>query len=280
MSARLRGHAVELALYLGAALCFWLAAGPASSAADDDFGARDPAGLRVVTWNVGGSAGEAGRPLADEHLEAVAETLRSLDPDLAVLQEVASEAQLDRLTERLGEEHWQARLVAGGDRCLAVLAKRGALATERIGVGRRGRAAYVRYHDRKKPPVTLLALHASAYSALHRNLSIGRALDALAGRTTENLLLVGDLNLDVDPSEGRDVFSDNAYRDVETYNVLSARLVDAGLGAGNTAEPDRRLDYVWYAEQAYGKRACRPWKGRRVGDMDHDPLVADLMFRR
>ncbi len=247
------------------------------TAAEDAFAARDPGGLRVLTWNIGGSAGDSGRPLDDAHLQHVADVLRELDPDVAVLQELQGTEQLERLRNLLGSEHWQARLPVESERSLAVLCKRGELSAQPVGA--RGRIVAARYQSRKLPAVELLALHSDAFSARRRNLVVGAAMRWLEGLSGPRLLL-GDLNLDLDPERGRDVFSDNAYRDVESYNVIAGLLVDAGLGRGNTAEPDRRLDYIFYDPQAFKLIHCAPWKGQRVGDMDHDPLVADLGFRR
>jgi endonuclease/exonuclease/phosphatase family metal-dependent hydrolase len=88
--------------------------------------------------------------------------------------------------------------------------------------------------------------------------------------------LAGDFNLDLDLDKRRDLFTDDEYRDVETYNYVANRLVDAARGRGSTAEPDRRLDYIFAEREAFLVIDSGPWKGHRSGQMDHDPVVADL----
>ena len=82
-------------------------------------------------------------------------------------------------------------------------------------------------------------------------------------------------NVDLDLDKRRDLFSNDAYRDVESYNYVASALDDATRGTGSTAEPDRRLDYVFASPELLAT-AAGPWKGRRAGDMDHDPVVVDL----
>ena len=89
-------------------------------------------------------------------------------------------------------------------------------------------------------------------------------------------MLAGDLNLDLDLDKRHDLFSDDEYRDVETYNYVASRMFDTALGTGSTAEPDRRLDYVFVTPGTDVHHAA-PWKGRRAEGMDHDPLVVDLI---
>jgi endonuclease/exonuclease/phosphatase family metal-dependent hydrolase len=85
------------------------------------------------------------------------------------------------------------------------------------------------------------------------------------------------LNLDLDLDKRRDLFTDAEHRDVESYNYVASRLFDVGMGRGSTAEPDRRLDYI-FINAELGVTAAGAWKGRRVREMDHDPVVADLRF--
>ena len=244
----------------------------------EDFspGPRDPQHLRVVTWNVGGSA-QGGRPLSEEFFPAVADTLRRLDPDLVFLQEVRDLAQLQQLAERIGQG-WHLRISQAGDRRVAAMARRGSLRA-RPWPGD-SRTLTVLYQPREKPPIVAVALHADAFSSRRRNRSVGRAVDLLSNAPSRLArLLAGDLNLDIDLDKRRDLFSDNEHLDVETYNYAAGRLNDAGSGAGSTAEPDRRLDYIFVDRERLQVVEAGPWKGRRSGDMDHDPVVADLLFK-
>lgn len=92
------------------------------------------------------------------------------------------------------------------------------------------------------------------------------------------VILAGDLNLDIDIDKRRDLFTDDEHLDVETYNYLAQRFSDLTRNTGSTAEPDRRLDYIFTDAKPVKVIRAGPWKGQRVADMDHDPVVADLKF--
>jgi hypothetical protein len=116
-------------------------------------------------------------------------------------------------------------------------------------------------------------------AAKRRNTLLGQAMHALMRDETAVVkLLAGDLNLDIDLGKRRDLFSDDAYLDVETYNTIAQRLVDATVNTGSTAEPDRRLDYIFVDPKQVTVTNSGPWKGKRIADMDYDPVVADLQF--
>ncbi len=110
---------------------------------------------------------------------------------------------------------------------------------------------------------------------------IGRVTDMLMRHDSAYLrILAGDFNLDIDLGKRRDLFSDNQHLDVETYNYLLQHLSDLTRNTGSTAEPDRRLDYI-FADTGRAKVIrAGPWKGRRVAGMDHDPVVADIQIKR
>ncbi len=264
---------VELLLWLIAAIALLAAprlAPTASEAALDAPPAKSRARgeWRVVTWNVGGSANGTAHPLADSDLEAVAKTLRELRPDLVLLQEFRYGTQWDALRARfeVGAGYVQS---AADD--VAIVAVRGALADGRSS----GLFAQARWQvDGHEFAVG--ALHAAAWSARERRREIGGALDRTLQMTARAHLFGGDLNLDVD--QRGDLFSNDPQRDAEVYNYVAERLLDAGAGRGPTAEPDRRLDYLFVSRE-FEVRAAGPWKGRRSGTMDHDPLVVDLRLR-
>jgi endonuclease/exonuclease/phosphatase family metal-dependent hydrolase len=125
------------------------------------------------------------------------------------------------------------------------------------------------------PTVDVLAVHADAYSAEDRERELRWAASWFRQHASSPYrILAGDLNLDVDG----DLFSSDPAADTRTYNDLCSDLDDAGLGKGPTAEPDRRLDYVLVSRGGWKVDSAGPWKGQRVGDMDHDPVVVDLLF--
>ena len=238
---------------------------------------RDPETVRIVTWNVGGGGGYGGRSLPDEHVSHIGGVLNKLDADVILLQEITSAYQVQQLKHVL-TGRWNIVLSTAGVRSLAIMAQRGKLhSQEDLTHGLRALAAS--YIPAGKPPVLLMNIHAHPYSANARNILIGRATDALINHASGHLkILAGDLNLDVDLGKRRDLFSNNQHLDMETYNYLRQHLSDLTQNTGSTAEPDRRLDYIFADTGRINVISAGPWKGRRVADMDHDPVVADLLI--
>lgn len=275
-----RGLAFELSAYLlaAASLAFGVVHERLSPAPFRP-AARSDELLRVVTWNVGSALESGDGGLADEHLELVARVLNDLDPDVCFLQELAGRFQLRRLQRALGEGWVAVVSPERSTRRVAALARRGAL--EPFDASAAGpRALGVVYRREDRPPVALVGLHADAFSAAKRNAEIGAATDLLlANGAARAHVLAGDLNLDLDIDKRRDLFTDDEYLDVETYNYVARGLVDLARGRGSTAEPDRRLDYL-FADPALELRGAGPLAGRRLGGMDHDPLAADLVLPR
>ena len=238
---------------------------------------RNPNDLRIVTWNVGGAGGHGGRPLENQFLPHVAAVLKELDADLILLQEIAYENQVNRLSNLL-DGKWETVISNGGGRSVAILGQRGHLSSQTRPDNRQNGLA-ASYRAPGKPPVFLMNIHADPFSAQRRNRLLGRATDVLMSRFTDHLkILAGDLNLDID--KRRDLFTDDEYLDVETYNYIAQRLSDVTLNTGSTAEPDRRLDYIFADAKRFKVIHAGPWKGKRVADMDHDPVVADLQIER
>lgn len=273
----LKGRAPELLFLCAGIALLWLA-GAWRGRPGRDFVPGPSPGLRVVTWNVGESvlsnAKRGGSPLPGDAEEAVIQALLRLDPDLVALQELASTSQLKRIAAGLGAESRWIR-GRGHGRLAGLILRRGIKFWD---ANSNAEVPYGISADLRDPAGRRLAvgvLHASAWRAEERNEQIGRAVEALLSSAGDVRLLVGDLNLDVDPGARRDIFSDRAHLDVQTYAYLSARLTDAGLGGGATAEPDRRLDYIFFSADQLQLEACAPWRGQREGKMDHHPLVAD-----
>lgn len=267
-----------LAFALAAALFVSSAALGPPRAAPFEPGPRPPGGYRVVTWNVGGHGPSGAHGLQPSTLPHVASVLRHLEPDLIVLQEVRSRAQAHALLSSLGSGY-ELALAAGSGSRVAAYARGGRLDT--FPIEHAGGRLLGLVHDTGRQQITAVGLHADAFSASARNTAIGAACDALFQRAGHGpRLFLGDFNLDLDLDKRADLFSDDAHLDVETYNYVAAVLTDTALGNGNTAEPDRRLDYVFADPASFRVRAAGPWKGQRTPALDHDPLVADLAWRR
>lgn len=265
-----RGAWLESTLAVLAALLLAFGQGWTRRARTFEPGPREAEVLRVVTWNLGGARGGETHGLEGADVPHVADVLGALDADVVLLQEVGSQARLEDLRARLGLD-W--RLVRGGGDCRALVRR----TWERW--GERGTGGAVRLsieHEGRR--IAIAALHASAFDPEERNEQIGALTRDLLDEPADARVLAGDLNLDLDPGQRGDLFTSDLHRDVETYGYVTQHLVDTGVDGGPTAEPDRRLDYVLVSE-ALTVVAAGPWKGRRAGSMDHDPVVADLRWR-
>jgi len=268
---------LEVALFFAAGALLWLGFGAPEWRRDVfEPGQRAPLSLRLVTWNVGGSGSDGLGPLRDDNLAGIGASLRQLAPDVIALQEVASEAQLRELARAAGTRKATYLLAPGGGRRVAVLARGGQLRRLPLSVdGPRAMGFEFEGEDGRR--LRGVVLHADAFSAEDRNRLVGEATETLqrAGGDLPSVLL-GDLNLDLDLGKRRDLFTDNEHLDVETYNFVATRLADGALGTGPTAEPDRRLDYVFVSREELVVEHAGVWRGRRLGDMDHDPVVVDV----
>jgi endonuclease/exonuclease/phosphatase family metal-dependent hydrolase len=277
--SRRSGGLIEALLFAaGAAAVAWAVLGTKPGAAR--FDPTKPQGAyRVVTWNVGaGLARGAGGGLADDAIDHVARVLRRLEPDLVFLQEVHSQRQLAALRNKLGPR-CQSRLARGTDPLrVAALAVEGGFAG--TAAGGDARTLHVRHLRPGKAAVEAAGLHADAFSTAARNRQVGAAVDALLARPAAVHVLAGDFNIDLDLDKRRDLFTDDEHRDVETFNYALARMRDAAHGTGSTAEPDRRLDYVLvaFADPAARVLGGGVFRGARAKDMDHDPVVVDLLL--
>jgi endonuclease/exonuclease/phosphatase family metal-dependent hydrolase len=271
------GLGLEL-LFLGlAALFFWVAmgAGPAIMPSFDPQ-QRAPGSLRVVTWNVGSGVDAGTGALRDGELEHVARVIGDLDGDLVFLQELGGRGQMSALGRALGPAwSWRFTIIDSG-RPMGVLAQRGKLRQRRA--PEIGGSLLVRFSSNSGSVLECVALHVDAFSSESRNQNIGLASDYLEEvKVGERPLLLGDLNLDLGIDKRRDLFTDDEYLDVETYNYVANRMLDTGLEAGPTAKPDRRIDYIFARPGDFTVTQVGPWLGQRARGMDHHPLVVDLV---
>lgn len=266
-----RGFGIECALWFLALL--GLSAGFGLGATFEptfESRAKEPGVLRVVTWNIGLGVGEGADSM--DRVQHVVHVLRELDADWVFLQELKDSLQVRRIAEGLGSD-WQAHESGHEGRMLAGFDRTRDLEFSRVRAGEGALGLRSRRHD-----CEVRVVHADAYSAEARNKQLGREMTSLESRPGRKLL-VGDLNLDLDLGKRGDLFSDDDYLDVETYNYLALRLQDATRGTGSTAEPDRRLDYIFCEARGFEVLDAGPWRGHRAAGMDHDPVVCDLRPR-
>jgi endonuclease/exonuclease/phosphatase family metal-dependent hydrolase len=231
--------------------------------------------FRVVSWNIGQAGG---KPSNAEIIEHVAHVLQSLDADLVFLQEVESKKIADQLRKKLGSQ-WRMLVAAKKGRTVVALCESGSLFRLDSPINTRNCLWFGHITEEMKT-VLVINLHADVYSARRRNRLIGQAATLLSDESRiKARLLGGDLNLDIDLNKRHDLFTDNEQLDVETYNTIAQRFQDAALNAGSTAEPDRWLDYIFLDRSAFVLLQAGPWKGQRIAEMDHDPLIADMQLR-
>ena len=230
--------------------------------------------MRLVTWNIGQAGGETSSQEIISHASLV---LQSFNADLILLQEVPDADSAGRIRDSLGRQ-WNLEISEQTGRTVATLCHKGELIRHDGGFESRS-SLFTLYSRRDGKLIAVMNLHANAFSARRRNRQIGRSAEVL--RQTERRsvftgILAGDLNLDIDLDKRRDLFTDNEHLDVETYNAIAANYQDAALNAGSTAEPDRRLDYIFYRPGKMKLIQAGPLKGQRFGAMDHDPILADF----
>lgn len=228
--------------------------------------------VRIVTWNIGGAVGGVPRNYDPADIETVVSTLSRLKPDLVFLQEIREWKLVQEILKRLGDGWWS--VSKRGD-CVVISARKDVVPRLRRGEFQNAVQAEL---DVQGLHTVMLGLHASAFDARARNQEIGAALDFLMHAQGDARILVGDLNLDIDLDKKSDLFTNDQQADVETYNYVVRSLTDAARGRGATAEPDRRLDYIFVSAELE-VLVAGPYQGQRRGTMDHDPVVADVRRR-
>ncbi|MSR47161.1 MAG: endonuclease/exonuclease/phosphatase family protein [Planctomycetes bacterium] len=267
------GARIEAALWLVAALAFagasWPSAPPTKS--DAKAALREHGTLAVMTWNVGGTRDGRAHPFDRTDLPKVVQAIETIDSDLLLLQEFRYSTDWAALRAGLSDlrregDPW---IKASGD--VAIVAFRGELHGGEL----TGNAALCQWTVDGRT-IEVGNVHAPAWNARERRRAIGNVADRLLATPGPSRIFGGDLNLDV--SQRSDLFSNDPDSDVAIYNWLAERLTDLGLKAGPTAEPDRRLDYL-FASADLAPFHALVLEGFRGPTMDHDPLLVTLRFR-
>ena len=227
--------------------------------------------VRVLTWNVGLAYGLGDSRADPRSLDEIAQTISDADADAAVLQEIKSPLQLDRLLEALGGEY------TGGiserertDRAIVILVR--GVGTFTPVPSKAGRPKIAATFDVGETEVTVVGVHLSAFDPTRRNAEAREVLAFVRPRP-EPTIVAGDFNLDPrDPAAGE--------TDRETYALFSGELRDLGAPAGATALLGRRIDYVFARPTEVVEARPRIVVGKRHGRMDHEPLLVHVALRR
>ncbi|BBM85485.1 endonuclease/exonuclease/phosphatase family protein [Candidatus Uabimicrobium amorphum] len=230
--------------------------------------------LRIITWNVGGSTGKTGNALRYRSVPRVVNAMKNLQADIVVLQELDSIYQARNISHQLNG--WRFIITKGSNRHSAIFYKGGYIIRSKSIAADPRHFLICDYHF-KTNVMSIVALHASAYSAKKRNTVIGLSVDLLHSKPTKYKILAGDLNIDIDLDKRRDLFSDSEQLDVESYNYIAKSLKDTTIMKGSTAEPDRRLDYIFAS--GFTIKRGGPILNVKTTDMDHHPVVVDLDFK-
>lgn len=228
--------------------------------------------VRVLTWNVGRAYGLGDSRADTRSLDEIARTIADSDVDAAVLQEIKSPWQLDRLLEALGGEY------TGGiserertDRAIVLLVR--GVGTFTPVPSKAGRPKIAATFDADaRDEVTVVGVHLSAFDPLRRRAEALEIVEFVRTRP-ERTIVAGDFNLDArDPTSGE--------TDRETYDAISGELRDLGATAGATALLGRRIDYVFGRPAEVVEAGPRIVLGKRHGRMDHEPLLVHVALRR
>jgi endonuclease/exonuclease/phosphatase family metal-dependent hydrolase len=258
------------------ALLAVLAAG-AAALVDDFFGAlvrqarEQQRSLRVMTWNIGKLYIGWDSRAADEDLPHIAQVIREADPHVVALQEVRDRAQLGRLLRALGEP-WTGDLAEDQyDRRAALVTRLPARPVELpTSTGRTAQGAFVVSPEGSTP--FLASVHLDAFDPRRRLTQAEEILSDIDRLEAKDVFLLGDLNLDPSVAARGSV-------DQHIYQLLTLRLADAARNLGSTTLVSRRLDYVLFRSDRVRRHHAKILRGRRLGLMDHDPLLVEFYMK-
>lgn len=237
--------------------------------------------VRVLTWNIGYAYGKEDSRAQDEDLPAVARVIQVERPDVVALQELSGRRQLRGLLARLGGEY-QGFLDEGGDADrfagILVRAPKMEFRSIRTSTERNASAAIFRV---ARSPITICAIsaHAPAWKPAERLQYTEEILEWVRARKDDVVFLAGDFNFDVNARQGGGmIFTSDPAVDGKTYSRLTRGFRDLGKDSGATAAFGRRIDYVFGRGEKLRVKRVDVLRGKRVGRMDHDPLVVDAVI--
>ena len=223
----------------------------------------------MLTWNVGEVYWPwHGNQLKDRDVPYVAETLRAIDADVVLLQELAHDGQLRAIC---GETYLGSTpRCCGYDRHVAVLVRaslRPTFGEALLEPTTRGVVwADLAFHGRS---VRAVSLHFDVFNPGRR---LAQARAAVKTFATDADLVVAGGDLNYDPNASRRL---HRFVDAETEAVLTGALVDVAEGSGPTLVGLLRVDRIFAGGPALGRaRAAVAPQRTKLGD--HAPLVCAL----
>jgi len=239
--------------------------------------------IKVLTWNIGYAYGKGDSRAKDRDLDVVADLIRKELPHVVALQELAGRRQLDALLRDL-EGEYQGFLDEGedSDRHTAILVRAPKMQFRaiRTTTGRGASAAIFRV-ARSPLRVCAISAHAQAWDAAGRERYTDEIVDWAREKNFDVVFLAGDFNFDVSSARGGGgLFSADSVRDGEAYAYVTRFFRDLGRDGGSTAAFSRRIDYIFGRGADLRVKRAEVLRGRRTGQMDHDPLVIDTVIAK
>jgi endonuclease/exonuclease/phosphatase family metal-dependent hydrolase len=224
--------------------------------------------LRVLTWNIGRIHLRWDSRASDRHLDYVAEVIRTVKPHIVALQEIRDPKQLGRLVTKLGSR-WQARLSEDiYDRRAALLVRlKGRFYALPTSSGRTAQGAVLRLPGGRE--ISVASLHLDAFDGKRRLEQAEEIIASVRRLGHLDIVLAGDFNCDAATATRGSV-------DQRLYGFLTGSFVDAAKEAGSTTLGAQLLDYVFYAIGSGRVYDAKVLRTKRVGSMDHYPVVVEL----
>src|SRR4030095_10098839 len=229
-----------------------------------------------MSWNSGYFDYESDSRAQNKDLEAVAAVIGETGAQVIALQEIAEPEQLRTLSDLLAGRYRYHAFARGfrTDRYVGFLSE--IPFEEEIpittSVGRDALAVTVDVPS--QGGVTLVNCHADAFNARRRRFFVNDIIDWRRSSEKETVILAGDFNLDLAPVESSDLFTDDKKNDSESYSLILQDFRDMGRNSGPTSAFDRRIDFVFLAQQGLEAVEFKVLYGKLVGKMDHHPVLA------
>jgi endonuclease/exonuclease/phosphatase family metal-dependent hydrolase len=203
--------------------------------------------FRLVTWNVGYFAPTSNKNARDVDIARIAEILKGVSLNVAVLQELGSLEQAEVLAGMLGSD-WNAHAVetGHGKQVLAVLTNLSSSVVASEDAGGR-KLIGVSLRDDMERSFFIVAAHSPhpARGLPDTIANIRAAVSMIADRDEPVRIISGDLNYNFDPDQ-------NGFGDKSLYNEVTEVMADSTATIGETYYGHTRIDHVFHFPKAMG----------------------------
>lgn len=227
-----------------------------------------------MSWNVGRLYTPTGNNrLAEADVFRVARSLRALEADVILLQEVASKAQLGRLLDLLPGYDGRVAERCGYDRHVAALARvalKPAFEQHRLEPTGRGLVAVT--FELGSLRGAAHAVHLDVRQQLRKRSQVEAILAIAARRPEAVVILGGDFN--TDPVWAKRL---RMSVDAASFDRLAGGFDDAGRDAGPTAMRLLRVDHIFVRRPIEQPMTMRVEHRPRLPLGDHAPIVLDVL---